>query len=122
MNEGTTFAQKKRIEMPKQDKEKIALRDYYKKLIQFRKDHPALTTGDFKTLKADGLVYSYLRSNKNESIVVVINNDEKKQIIEIETGIGKRSVTDILSGKQYQLTNGNILKIELDAMSGAIIK
>ena len=29
---------------------------------------------------------------------------------------------DILSGKQYQLTNGNILKIELDAMSGAILK
>ena len=104
------------------DNEKVALRDYYKKLIQFRKSHPALTTGDFKTLKADGLIYSYLRSNKNESIIVVINNDEKKRMIEIETGVGKRSVTDFLSGKQYHLQDGNILKIELDAMSGAILK
>ena len=104
------------------DKEKVALHNYYKKLIRIRKENPVLYYGTFKTLLTKGMIYAFERSYEGKNIVVVINNEDTKQTIELETDLGMRSVTDLLTGKQYPLTNGKILEIELDAGTGAILK
>jgi len=105
-----------------EDKEKVELRDFYKKLIKIRKENQALYSGSFKTLLTKGMLYAFQRSYEGSDIVVVINNEVSKQTIELDTNLGKRSVTDLLTGNQYQLTNGNTLEIELEAGTGAILK
>jgi len=104
-----------------EDQEKVNLRNYYKKLIHIRKENSCLRTGSFKTLLTDGMVYSYLRQNKKNSIVVVINNGMKSHQVEIDTGLKKNSVENLLTGKKYSLENGK-LKIKLPALAGAVLK
>jgi glycosidase len=102
-----------------EDAEKVSLRDYYKKLIQIRKENSCLRTGSFDTLLADGMVYSYLRIDENSSIAVIINNDTKTHNIKIP--FDKKTVIDLLTNKEFSINNG-ILEIEVDAMSGSILR
>jgi cyclomaltodextrinase / maltogenic alpha-amylase / neopullulanase len=50
------------------------LRDYYKSLIAFRKEHPVLRTGEFIPLQAKDGAIAYLRHLEGERLLVVINN------------------------------------------------
>ncbi len=102
-----------------EDSNKVALRDYYKKLIQIRKDNSCLRTGSFKTLIADGMVYGYIRSDKDGIISVLINNDTISHKIEVP--INTSSVVDLLTGEQYS-TNSGLLEINLEPMSGVVLK
>ncbi len=105
-----------------EDPEKVALREYYEKLIEIRKENPALRTGKFETLFTQDRIYAFERILDNEKIIVIINNEESPQNIVIDTDIQKRSVIDQISGKQYHLQDGTKLQIKLDAMSGVILK
>ena len=98
---------------------KVALREYYKKLIQIRKDYSSLRTGSFSTLVADGMVYGFLRSDDESSIAVVLNNDTK--INKITIPFESDYALDLLTGQKYIVKDG-VLNIDLDAMSGAILK
>ena len=100
-------------------KEKVNLREFYKKLIQIRKNNSSLRTGSFKTLYANGMVYAYSRNDHESSIVVVINNDTKSNKINLSLD-GSYKV-NLIDGKKYYI-NDNIIEIELDAMSGVILK
>lgn len=102
-----------------EDPEKVALRDYYKKLIQIRKENSCLRTGSFNTLLTDGMVYSYLRNDENSSIAVILNNDTKNHKVKIP--FDANSVIDLLTGKEYFIKK-SILEIEVDAMSGAVLR
>ena len=88
-------------------------------MIQIRKENSCLRTGSFDTLLADGMVYSYLRSDSNSSIAVVINNDTK--IHKIKIPFDSHYAIDLLTEKEYLIEDG-MLEIELNAMSGAILK
>ena len=99
--------------------QKVELRDFYKKLIQIRKNNSSLRTGIFKTLYVDGMVYAYLREDEQSSIVVIINNDTKRNKISIPS-INSEKV-NLINGRKY-LIKDNMLEIELDAMTGAILK
>tara|TARA_Y100001968_G_C18820676_1_gene464484 strand:- start:137 stop:547 length:411 start_codon:yes stop_codon:yes gene_type:complete len=99
--------------------EKVDLRSYYKKLIEIRKNHSSLRTGSFKTLIADGMVYGYLRSDEESSIVVILNNDTKSHNIKIP--FDADSLLDLLTEKRYEIKDG-VIEIELGPMSGAILK
>ena len=101
------------------DPKKVALRDHYKKLIQIRKENSCLRTGSFSTLLTDGMVYSYLRSDENSSIAVILNNDT--MIHKIKIPFDSYYAIDLLTEKEYLIEDG-VLEIELDAMSGAILK
>jgi len=100
------------------DSEKVALRDYYKKLIQIRKENACLRTGSFDTLLTDGMVYGYLRSDKNSSIAVILNNDTNRNKIKVPLNSSK--VVDLLTRKEYSIKEG-VLEVELDVMSGMIL-
>ncbi|MCK4818069.1 alpha-glucosidase C-terminal domain-containing protein, partial [bacterium] len=104
-----------------EDKEKVALHDWYKKLIQIRKDFSCLRTGDFHTVLTDGMVYAYKRSNDNCSITVVINNDTQAHTVKIPFKEGQKSAINLINDISYQITDGE-MEITLQPMSGAILK
>jgi cyclomaltodextrinase / maltogenic alpha-amylase / neopullulanase len=54
------------------------------KLIHIRDDHPALRYGDFLTLQADKNIYSYLRSDMNERVLIVLNKSEQEQKVSLK--------------------------------------
>jgi len=99
--------------------DKVSIREHYKKLIKIRKENSCLRTGSFDTLLADGMVYSFLRADENGSIAVVINNDTK--IHKIKIPIDASSVLDLVTEKEYIVSDGYLV-IELNAMSGSILK
>ena len=102
-----------------EDPNKLALHDHYKKLIQIRKDYSSLRTGAFSTLIADDMVYGFLRSDEESSIAVVLNNDTK--INKITIPLDTDYALDLLTGKEYVVKDG-LVQIELDAMTGVILK
>lgn len=104
-----------------EDPEKVALRDWYKKLIQIRKQYSCLRTGGFHTVLTEGMVYAYKRSDDNCSIIVVINNNTEPAKVSIPIESGQKSVTNLLDGSSYNVMN-DVVALELPAMSGAILK
>jgi glycosidase len=102
-----------------EDVEKVSLRDYYKKLIEIRKENSCLRTGSFNTLLADGMVYGFLRSDENSSVAIMINNDTKAHIVTIP--IDKKAVIELVTEKEFIIKDG-ILEMKLDAMSGAVLR
>ena len=103
-----------------QDDEKIALRNYYKKLISIRKDHKALSLGDFQTLLTHGRIYAFLRSYEDEKIVVVINNEDTEQKFNVPIDLPDGQMKDLLLRRAFPIKNGS-LSVELAPMSGAIL-
>lgn len=51
--------------------------NFYKKLIQIRKDNPVLVDGDFIFLVAKGKTLAYKRQNNADEILVVFNMEDK---------------------------------------------
>ena len=102
-----------------EDPEKVALRDYYKKLIQIRKEYSCLRTGSFETLLTDEMVYGYLRSDEKSSIAVILNNDTNRYNIKVLLNCSK--VINLLTKKEYSIKEG-VLEVALDGMSGMILK
>ena len=101
------------------DENKINLREYYKKLIEIRKNNSCLRLGSFKNIIADEMVYGFKRSDDYNSISVVINNNNSQKTVKIP--LDKNSVFDLLTNKKYQVKNG-ILEIAMSPMSGLILK
>ncbi len=52
-----------------------------RKIINLRKNHPALRYGDFLTVRADVNTYAYIRSDFNERVLIVLNKNPKEQKI-----------------------------------------
>ncbi|QQS35909.1 MAG: alpha-glucosidase C-terminal domain-containing protein [Ignavibacteriales bacterium] len=94
-----------------------------RKIIGVRNQSPALRYGDFLTLTADKNIYSYIRSDMTERIIVVIN----KSYNEISTSVKLpevyriNSVFDLIDGSQYS-TQNNSLNLMLKPLSFLILK
>ncbi|MHB1687273.1 MAG: alpha-amylase family glycosyl hydrolase [Ignavibacteriaceae bacterium] len=67
------------------------LRPFYTKLINIRKDNPALTRGDYQriTNTTPGQVYSYLRTSGNNNVIVNINFGSTAQTTNISVPLNK---------------------------------
>ena len=78
-----------------------------KQIVKIRNAHSALRYGDFQTLQADNRSYSYLRSDFNERLLVILNkNAEASSVaIKIPNAISAKSVTDILTGEVIPLND-----------------
>jgi cyclomaltodextrinase / maltogenic alpha-amylase / neopullulanase len=101
--------------------ERVNLLNYYRRLIQIRKDNIALRRGNFRTLLTDGMTYAFAREFEDEKVIVVINNDSRENLIEIQTDIGMRSLIDQISGDNFQINNG-VITIEAMPYTGYILK
>ena len=56
---------------------------YHKRLIELRHALPALRTGTFHTLYADDAVFAFARKLENQTVIVVVNNDEQPRRVSI---------------------------------------
>ena len=97
----------------------VDLRNYYKKLIDIRKKYSSLRTGNFNAILADGMVYGYEREDDDSKITIIINNDTK--INKVAIPMNSQNVLELVTQKEYEIKDG-ILEIELEAMSGLILK
>ncbi len=78
------------------------LRDYFRKLIHFRRDHPVLWNGLRETVHVDNEAgtYAYLRRNDRETILIAFNlSDQPRQL----TLAGREIPLAPLSGELLEL-------------------
>ena len=83
---------------------------YYQKLIEFRKTHSAIIEGKYKIIhKRDKNVFSYLREDQNESILIIcsftnktIENPCLKDMEGYEFALGNYIIKDRLNLKPYE--------------------
>jgi glycosidase len=101
------------------DPEKVALREFYQKLIRLRRNNPVLIYGDFKTIWVEGLVYAYSRIDLEQEILVALNNSDRSNVLTLNTAFESK-YTDQISGREY-FTAKNKLRIKLEKYSGAIL-
>jgi glycosidase len=78
-----------------------------KKIVKMRKQNSALRYGDFLTLRADMVIYAYMRSDFNERILVILNKSEKIQAVNLLIPEQYRSheLVEIVSGEKVDITN-----------------
>lgn len=100
-NDGISLAEEK--ENP------ASIYSFYKKLIYLRKNNSALTKGDIKTLHKNPGVVSFIRKNNDQSILVLINPNDRNNAISLNL-TGTEKGVDLLSGSETDLRNEIVLK------------
>lgn len=53
-------------------------------IVKMRNEHPALRYGDYYAVKADTVLYAYIRSDFNERLLVILNKSESEQTVSIQ--------------------------------------
>ncbi len=106
-----------------------ALRAHFKNIIGIRQAHPALRGGDVTTLLVDDAskIYSYLRWDASEKLVVVLNNDingaSHGAALPVAAHLPDGTVlTDLLNpGYTVTVSGGNISVTSVSALWGRIL-
>lgn len=91
------------------------LLEYAKSCIALRKKYTSLRRGDYKRIYAEGEVMAYMRSDKNESLIVAFNTSSEEKTVELP--VGKK--TKILFGKKLDITEG---RVTIPARSGIVMQ
>lgn len=100
---------------------------YYTQLGQLRQQHAALREGDFKLIPLNGAanntVLAFSRSNKEESLLILINYAKSKQKVELTLADYGRLQTvwpanlNLASSKK-----GKLLTLELAPQQALVLK
>jgi len=86
--------------------------DFYKKIIDIRKENPVLSEGDIEFMLAEGNKLMYKRFDDKDEIIVIFNLENEAQAFDIPWNNYKNL-----------LNNSTVVgKITLDPMSGMILK
>jgi glycosidase len=94
-------------QLTKYEKETL---DEVKTIVNLRGNHSALRHGDFYTLKADGKIYAYVRSDMNERILVILNKDWENQNVELHLPdhLEINKITNLKSKEEQVITDNKI--------------
>lgn len=94
---------------------------WYKKLIAFRKNMPALQKGNYHTVAYDDLnnVFAFSRSIRDEKIIVIISAGDKECNIEIPI---EEKGFDVVFGESYITENAYSISVKIAANSVYILK
>ncbi len=86
--------------------------DFYKKIIEIRKDNPVLATGDIEFLMADGNKLMYKRYDENDEIIVIFNLEDEAVAFDIPW-----------NNYRNLFNNSTVVgMVTVDPMSGVILK
>lgn len=81
--------------------------EFYKKLIDIRKNSDALTNGEFRTWIEDNEqgVFGYIRCGNAENIGIILNNSNELRVVntKVEWKCCGNKITDLLSGREYRI-------------------
>ncbi|MCR4405783.1 MAG: glycoside hydrolase family 13 protein [Anaerolineae bacterium] len=98
------------------------LNEIYRRLIQIRRQHPALRRGAFETLHMFNAVYAYRRYNEQDDVVIVLNPRHAQPEFAISLGhVPHERWRDLLSGETYPAQQGYLQIKELRASSALIL-
>lgn len=96
------------------------------KLVGIRNGYAALRTGSFMSLLTDDAshLYAYGRFDASHRIAVALNNDSVTHTVTVPVWqlsmANGSTVTDLLSGSQYTVSNGNVV-VSVQGHYGAIL-
>jgi glycosidase len=86
------------------------INDATRKLVALRHTHPALKSGELRTLRIFNGVYAYARIYEKDRVIMVLN--PRGQQPELSIDIGDLATTmrwvDVLSGKTFSVENGKL--------------
>ncbi|UII80198.1 alpha-glucosidase [Flagellimonas sp. CMM7] len=75
---------KKGLNVAEQEKDENSVLNYFKRMVQVRKDHLGLVYGDYQLLQEDNeQVYVYTRSMNDENYLVLLSFSEEKANLEL---------------------------------------
>jgi len=98
----------------------------FRQLIALRHRHPALRTGDYKVLYAEGSTYIFVRICAQEEIIVAINSGEDASRVTLELGQFESQPRRVAYGSANVswTTEGEatILNLTLPGRSGCVIE
>uniref|UniRef100_A0A832I3R9 Glycosyl hydrolase family 13 catalytic domain-containing protein n=1 Tax=Eiseniibacteriota bacterium TaxID=2212470 RepID=A0A832I3R9_UNCEI len=96
---------------------------WYRRLAQLRHAHPALRTGEFRTVHAQGMVYGYVRSDGKEDFLVVLNagRSEGEAVVDLAAWGGSVTATDLLGGGATETWSGTA-KVKVAGESGRLFR
>ncbi|MCP3027980.1 alpha-amylase family glycosyl hydrolase [Halobacillus sp. A5] len=66
-----------------EEDQNLELKSHYQELIEMRKDHPALTKGEFDVIHSDDNVLVYERRLPQNKVVVVVNQGGEDQTVDL---------------------------------------
>lgn len=102
----------------------IDLHNYYKKLINIRKNYPSLRKGFYKTLLLDdeNNIFAFTREIGNEKSIVILNNSSECKTLNLKSPFKKtQKWFDVLNNVTYKQEN-NIIKIKnIPPISGLVL-
>lgn len=97
--------------------------NFYKKLIQFRKNNSVLSHGEIDFILIDDTkdVMAYSRFDKNKEIIAVFNNSTEYQQIKLPLKFSKSKYRDVLENLDIQKIIQNELHLNLKPRSAFIL-
>ena len=101
-----------------------ALFDTYCRLSRFRRDHAALTDGEFETLLVFNGVYAFYRYTAYDHVVVVMNPREAQRDMKVPLGRAApcaRVWVDILTDQRFAAIDNQLVIEHLPAQSGLVL-
>lgn len=79
--DGRVVMEESRLPMIWGDEQNKEMLAFYRWLIHFRRQHPALAYGARQTVYVDDAVYAYTRANETETILVTLNRSDRPRQI-----------------------------------------
>lgn len=97
--------------------------NFYKKLIQLRKDNPVLVDGMFLPLTTDPIfMFAYLRQDAKDTILVALNFSHRKMKLFLGRDLAEHSWRLLLSTKRTTLPDGGLEVFQLLGDEALIMK
>ncbi len=94
---------------------------YIAKLGKIHKENPEISYGRYKELMLKNRQYAFGKIMDNSMVLVAVNNDDAPAAIEVNTGFGSNVATDLFSGEEVAVENGQV-KLTVPAHRGCILK
>ena len=92
-------------------------------IVKMRREHSALRYGDFQTVLANDKVYSYLRCDANEKLLVVLNKDTENQSVTLKLPeiYATKSLIDV-NGNEMVAVEKNSAQVQVDGIGWRVFK
>ena len=102
----------------------LDLREYTKRCIRLRHDHPALRRGSYARVYSHQGVYAFLRQLDDNLLLVALNGAEEARVVNLPAG-GVQDGTvmeDVWSSERLEVAGGRLRDVRLDRLSGQVFK
>ena len=106
-------------------KKESPVRDHVKALARLRRQHPALTSGEFAVAAAEGSLFAYSRSDAGSYFLVAMNNSfdaDAEALVKLPAAAQKTGwLVDALGGSDYFRVGDDAVRIVLKPRQAIVL-